>query len=215
MNFTPPSTSIVNCKSHLPLAPQGFVRPLVLFNKLTTTNMCFGDGDTYTTRTYVANGARYSSEYTQPRYGMSWRRRNGLGGSYYPSRYYNRRPSGRYMSTAMMQQNRYSGYGEYGQGRRYPRGVVAGGYTGYSQHNCYHDHNSYPRGVVAGGITGYSSGYGRSYPDNRMAMPGQTAMVSLHSLLFPPIASRSRLPSRTPLPHPHWLARTLNFCSGF
>jgi hypothetical protein len=208
MNITPPSTSIINCKSLLPPALQGFVPPFVLFNKLTTTDMCFGDGDTYTTRTYVANGARYSSEYTQPRYGMSWRRRNGLSGSYYPSRYYNRRPSGRYMSTAVMQQNRYSSYGGYGQGRRYPRGVVAGGYTGYSQHN------SYPRGVVAGGITGCSSGYGRCYPDNHVAMPGQTAMVSLHSLLFSPIASPSRLPSCTPLPSPHWPVWILNLCSG-
>jgi hypothetical protein len=177
--------------------------------------MCFDDGDTYTTRTYVANGARYSSEYTQPRHGMSWRRRNGLGGSYYPSRYYNRRPSGRYMSTAMMQQNRYSGYGGYGPARRYPRGVVAGGYTGYSQHNDYPQHNSYPRGIVARGLTRYSSGYGRYYADNRVAVPGQTAMVSLSSLLVSLIASPSCLPSRTPLPHPHWLAWILNLDSSF
>jgi hypothetical protein len=224
MNFAPPSNVIGQLRAtsfHQPCNILYF--PFVLLNNPTTTNMCFDDHDTYTTRTYVANGSRYSSEYTRPRYGMSWRRRNGFGGSYYPSRYYNRRPSGRYMSTAMMQQNRYSGYGGYGQGRGYPRGVVAGGYSGHNSYpqgvvaggySGYPQCNSYPRGVVAGGYNRNSSGYGRSYPDNRVAMPGHTAMVSLPSFLFSPIASPSRLPSCTPLPSPHWPVWILNLCSG-
>jgi hypothetical protein len=158
--------------------------------------MCFDDGDTYTTRTYVADGARYSEEYLRPRYGMSWRRRNGLGGRYYPSRYYSRRPSGRYMmSNALATRDRYLNYD---------------GYPAYR----YPQHNSFPRGVVPGGYTGYSSGYGRYCPDNRVAMPHYTALVSLCSFLLLPTVLLSHLPFYKPLPSRHWLAWHLDSSSG-
>jgi hypothetical protein len=134
--------------------------------------MCFDDRDTYTTRAYVADGARYSEEYTLPRNGRSWRRKHGLGGSYYPSRYYSRPPSGRYMSNALTYQNRYSGYETYPARHSYPP-------QGYSQYN------NYPRAAVPGAYAGCSSGYGRYYPDNYVAMPRHAAMVSLRSFLFP------------------------------
>jgi len=181
----------------------------------TTTKMCFGDQDTYTTRMRVRKGERYSEEYSQPRYGMSWRRRNGLGGSYYPSNYYRRRPSGRYMSGAITH-NRYSSYG--GQAQRY--GYEHRGY-GYGQQGYgygrqgYPQQIGYPRGVVPGGYIGQSSGYGRYYPDNRVAMPHHGAMVSLLSFLLSPIAPPLRLPSCTPPPLPHWLAWHFNRASGF
>jgi hypothetical protein len=119
--------------------------------------MCFDDGENYTTRVRVSDGVRHTEEYTRPRHGMSWRRRNGLGGSYYPSKYYISPPRG-HMSSALRHQ--------YRQPHRY----------GYSQYN------NYPSSVVHGGYMGYSSGYGRYYPDNRVAMPRHAAMVSA---LFP------------------------------
>ncbi|KAH8732029.1 hypothetical protein GQ44DRAFT_670810 [Phaeosphaeriaceae sp. PMI808] len=86
-----------------------------------TRNMCFDDRHTYRTRTTIRSGARVSEEYTVPRRGMTWRRRNGMGGSYYPSRYYGRPPSGRHMSTALMrhpiQPRSYSYQGHSGAGR--------------------------------------------------------------------------------------------------
>jgi hypothetical protein len=154
--------------------------------------MCFDDRDTYTTRTYIANGARYSEEYDQPRYGMSWRRKNGLGGSYYPSRYYSCQPSGRYRSSALMHQNRYSSYAGYP-----PR-------HDYTQHG-YSNYHSYPRGLITGGYPGYSSGYNRCFPDARVAMPSHIALVSLRSFPFSSVASTSCLPIAHRLLHPHWL----------
>jgi hypothetical protein len=154
--------------------------------------MCFDDRDTYTTRTYVANGARYSEHYLQPRYGMSWRRRNGLGGRYYPSRYYSRRPSGRYMSSALTTQNRYSNYGGYPQRHGYPS-------YGYAQQTTF------PRGVVSGGYMRYPSGYGRYYPESRVATPHHTDLVRLPCFLLSPIVLPSGLPFYTPPPSHHWL----------
>jgi hypothetical protein len=170
------------------------------FDNSTTSKMCFGDQDTYTTRTYVRNGARYSEESSQPRYGVSWRRRNGLGGSYYPSKYYRRRPSGRYMSSALTQ-NRYSSQ------RGHPQ------HYGYGQQG-YGQYNGYSRSVVPGGYRGYSSGYGRYYPDNRVAMPYHAAIVSLRSFPLSPILP-SRITSCSPLPPPHWLVWHLNSSPEF
>jgi hypothetical protein len=56
--------------------------------------MCFNDDRTrYTTRTCISNGVRYEDRIAVPRHRSSWRRRNGLGGSYYPARYYARPPA--------------------------------------------------------------------------------------------------------------------------
>ncbi|KAH7071170.1 hypothetical protein BKA63DRAFT_474690 [Paraphoma chrysanthemicola] len=132
----------------------------------TTRKMCFDNRDTYTTRTYVANGTRVSEACTIPRHGMTWRRRHGLGGSYYPSRYYSRPPRGRYMSNALVHSNRYSGYSGHPHRHGYP--PYGNGYSGY---------NNYPRGVVPGGYTAHSSGYGRYYPGASVAMPRHTAMA--------------------------------------
>jgi hypothetical protein len=151
--------------------------------------MCFDDRETYTTRTYIANGARYSEEYTQPRPSRSWRRRYGLGGSYYPSRYYSRPPSGRYPSSALTQHNHYSSYDTYPQ------------------------RHSYPRAVVSGAYTRYTSGHGRYYPDNRVAMPRHAAVVSLRSFLLSPIVLPSRLLRSHRLHHFHWLACAIGSCS--
>jgi hypothetical protein len=159
---------------------------------LTTSRMCLDDRDTYTTRTYVSNGARYSEEYTRPRHNRSWRRRNGLGGSYYPSRYYARPPTGRYMSSALVQ-NRHSSYGARPHRHSYPM-------HGYSQYN------GYPQAMVSGAYAGYSSGYGRYYPDNRVAMPRHAALVSPRSFLFSPTALPSCLLFCTP-PSPLSLVR--------
>jgi hypothetical protein len=169
------------CKSSSPT-----LASLVGLQGLTTTKMCFDDRDTYTTRTYVANGARYSEESTHPRHSRSWRRRHGLGGSYYPSRYYSRPPSGQYLSGALTHQNHYSSYGIYPQRHSYPP-------HGYSRYN------SYPQAVIPGAYTGYSSGYGRYYPDNRMAMPRHAAVVSLRSFLLSLIALPSCLFFTPPL----------------
>jgi hypothetical protein len=172
--------------------------------------MCFdADRDNYTTRVTIRNGHRYTEEYTDPRHGMSWRRRFGLGGSYYPSRYYCRPPQGRYVSGAVVRQNRYSNYGgfsgysshapgysHYGSGGAYyPQGVVSGGYAGYPQ--GVYDQAGYQRGIVSGGYAGYSSGYGRYQTGARVAMPRHAAMVSLRSFLYSPIA----LPSSLPIVH--------------
>lgn len=165
----------------------------------TATKMCFDDRDTYRTRTYVANGAsRVSEEYTVPRCGMSWRRRHGFGGSYYPSRYYSRPPHGRYMSNALVHSNRYSGNSGYPHRHSYP--PYGAGYPGYP------GYNGYPRGVVPGGYMGYSSGYGRYNPGASVAMPRHAAVVSLRSFLPSPIPLPSCLPLPHRLPHPHWLA---------
>jgi hypothetical protein len=176
--------------------------PLLHIANHTIDNMCFDDGDrdNYTTRVTIRNGARYTEEYSDPRCGMSWRRRHGFGGSYYPSRYYSRPPSGRYMSGAMVPSNRYSnyagysgynsyapGYSHYGAGGAYPRGVVPGGYAGYSP--GVYDQAGYQRGVVTGGYAGYSSGYGRYSTGARVAMPRHSAMVSARFFLF---SARSR-----------------------
>ncbi|KAF2024117.1 hypothetical protein EK21DRAFT_79370 [Setomelanomma holmii] len=139
-----------------------------LLNTIATNKMCFDNRDTYTTRTYVRNGARVSEQYTVPRHGMSWRRRYGLGGPYYPSRYYYRPPNDCYMSNALVQSHRYSGYSGYPQRHSYP---PYGGYPGYS------GHSGYPRGVVPGGYMGQSSGYGRYYPGASIGMPRHAAMA--------------------------------------
>jgi len=170
--------------------------------------MCFDDRDTYTTRVRVRDGVRYSEEYTEPRCAMSWRRRHGFGGSYYPSRYYSRPPTGRYVSGALVQSNRYSnhagyprynsypsGYSHYATMGNYPQGVVSGGYSGY--HHGVYDQAGYPRGVVTGGYAGYSSGYGRYHTGARVAMPRHAAVVSLRSFLNYPIS----LPSCLPIVH--------------
>ncbi|KAA8618045.1 hypothetical protein PtrV1_09552 [Pyrenophora tritici-repentis] len=96
--------------------------------------MCFDDDDEYSyeSRTEIRNGRTYHTRDYYPRFGMSFRRRFGLGGSYYPSRYYTRPPASRYRSSAFAHPNRYS------QRVGYPRGIVAGGYA---------------RGVVPGGYS--------------------------------------------------------------
>lgn len=139
-------TSLAVCRGeHIPNPRNHSTLDLDFFE---IDNMCFDDRDTYTTRAYVRNGVRYEEEYTRPRHGMSWRRKYGLGGLYYPSRYYTRRPLGRFTTNAHVQPYGYPGYGD-----------------------C-------PRGVMRGGYAGYSSGYGRYFPDNRVAMPRHAAMVS-------------------------------------
>lgn len=165
----------------------------------TKNNMCFDDDrETYTTRVKIRNGHRYTEEYVDPRRAMSLRRRLGLGGTYYPSRYYYRPPSGRYVSGAVVRSNRYSkyagypgysnyapgysNYGNYGSSAYYPRGVVSGGYSGYPQ--SAYDQAGYQRGFVSGGYAGYSSGYGRYQPGAVVAMPRHAAMVSFRSFPF-------------------------------
>jgi hypothetical protein len=185
-------TSLVNRVSPLSVFTVCFLVVFILGLRTSTNKMCLDDKDTYTTRAYVSNGARYSEEYTKPRHRRSWRRRNGFGGSYYPSRYYSRPPSGRYMSSALTQ-NRYSAYGPRPHRHSYPP-------RGYPQYN------GYSRAVVPGGHAGYSSGYGRYYPDNRVAMPHHAAVVSPRSFLFLPIALPSCLLFCTP-PSPLPLAR--------
>lgn len=117
-------------------------------------NMCFDDRDTYKIRTYVRNGARFEEEYTRPRHGMSWRRKYGFGGSYYPSRYYSRRPTGHFITNVL---------------------VPPYGHPGY---------RSYPPRIMGGGHAGYSSGYGRYFADNRVAMPRHAAVVSALLLII-------------------------------
>ncbi|CAO2647061.1 Nn.00g079830.m01.CDS01 [Neocucurbitaria sp. VM-36] len=158
--------------------------------------MCFDDRDTYTTSYYVRNGQRYYEEQTVPRFGMSRRRRYGLGGSYYPSRYYTRPPHGRHMGNALTVPARYPQYGGY------PRGVLPGG------HSRAIVAGGYPRGAMPGG---FSYGYGqgsRYFPGARAIMPGGAAMVSLGSFLSSPIAL-SLLPLRTPPSPHHWRAQVL------
>jgi hypothetical protein len=101
---------------HLPQLP---VYPI-------TTKMCFGDDgyrDSYETRVEIRNDRRYYTQEYCPGYGMSRRRKYGFGGSYYPSRYYARPPTGHCMSNAYIRPRQYI------QSGRYPRGVVPGGYS--------------------------------------------------------------------------------------
>ncbi|RII21925.1 hypothetical protein CUC08_Gglean001095 [Alternaria sp. MG1] len=71
--------------------------------------MCFSDDDySYESRFEVRNGQRYYAEDYHPRFGMSRRRKYGLGGSYYPSRYYVGPPRGRHISNAVIRPNSYS-----------------------------------------------------------------------------------------------------------
>jgi hypothetical protein len=193
--------------------------------------MCFDDDDySYESRLEVRNGQRYYTEDYYPRFGMSRRRRYGFGGSYYPSRYYDHAPRGRYMSRAVTYPNRYP---QHGGG--YPRGVVPGGYSrgvvpgGHSQAMV-------PRGFVGGsypGYPGYSSGYNVGA---RSVMPVNSAIVSsclsflapialvracnlLHRCLTPPslvrmMSSTSR-GSRTLLPRHHLLFDLVDLTSTF
>jgi hypothetical protein len=160
--------------------------------------MCLDGRDTYTTRAYVSNGARYSEEYIRPRHNRSWRRKNGLGGSYYPSRYYIRPPTGRYMSSVLTQ-NRYSSYGARPHRHSYPP-------RGYAQYD------GYPQAVVPGRYVGYSSGYGRYYPDDRVAMPRHAAVVSLRTFLFSPIVYPRTFSFAHRLPLSYWSACGINRC---
>jgi hypothetical protein len=184
-----------------------------ILSKFAVNNMCVDDGDAYTTRVRVRNGVRYSEEYVVPRYGMSWRRRHGFGGSYYPSRYYSRPPTSRDLGGVLVQSNRHSTdtrharhnnyppcYSHYGNTSKHPRGVVPAGYAGYGYGYGY-DQAGYPRGLVTGGYAGYSSGYGRYHTCARVATPRHSAMVSLHSFLLSPVSLPSCLPvtHRTPL----------------
>lgn len=144
--------------------------------------MCFGDDRTYKTRTYVANGARVQEEYTVPRHGRSWRRRYGLGGSYYPPRYYNGRPSGRYANHAIMHGGRYPPYTGHPQ------------YSHPARYGNYAQTARYSQAIVPA-HQGYSSGYGRYQPGAHVAMPHHAAMVRNCSITSLP---SSHLPSSTP-----------------
>jgi hypothetical protein len=162
---------------------------------LTITKMCFGNDDyrdSYETRVEIRNGRQYYTQEYHPGYGMSRRRKYGFGGSYYPSRYYARPPTGRYTSSAYTHPSQYIHSG------RYPRGVVPGGYSrgavssGYSQAMV-------PRNYVGGGYPGYSSGH--AYGTGQHVVPVNSAMVSFRSFLFSDRAA-SCLPSTTPPPYP-------------
>jgi hypothetical protein len=149
--------------------------------------MCFGDDeyrDSYETRVEIRNGRQYYTQEYYPGYGMSRRRKYGFGGSYYPSRYYARQPTGRYMSSAYTHPSQYIHSG------RYPRGVVPGGYSrgtvtgGYLQAMA-------PRNYVGGGYPGYSSGsaYGTGYHVvAQEVVPVNSATVSFRSFFSSPIA---------------------------
>lgn len=167
--------------------------------------MCFHDDDykdTYETRVYIRNGRRYEQDRLLRR-GMNWRRRYGLGGSYYPPRYYVRPPSGRFIRGAIMPGIRYSRHGGF------PHGVVPGGFQRGVYQNEYTGAmvaGGYPRGVVPGGYaTGnvYSGGY---HMGGRAVVPAHTAMVSFRSFLFSSITLPSCLLSSTSLPFYYWLA---------
>ena len=148
--------------------------------------MCFSDDDySYEYRFEVRNGQRYYTEDYYPRSGMSRRRKYGLGGSYYPSRYYDGPPRGRYICSVVTCPNRYSQ-----SSGGYPRGVVPGGYSrgvvpaGYSQAIV-------SREFVGGGYPRYSSGYAYGtgyYVGARNVMPVNSVMVSFYPSLFAPIA---------------------------
>lgn len=159
-----------------------------------TSNMCFSDDDySYESRFEVRNGRRYYAEDYHPRFGMSRRRKYGLGGSYYPSRYYVGPPRGRHISNAVIRPNSYSQ-----SGGGYPLGVVPGGYSRsvpgrYSQ-------TMVPRGLAGCGYPGYSSGYANGtgyHVGTRDVLAVNSAIVSCSPSLFAPIA----LPCAFPLPH--------------
>lgn len=148
--------------------------------------MCFNDDDySYESRVEVRNGQRYYTEDYYPRFGMSRRRRYGLGGSYYPSRYYDQAPRGRYMSRAVTYPNLYSQYsGGYPSGvvpGSYSRGVIPGG----------HSQAMVPRGFIGGVHPGHSSAYtyGTGYHGGaRNVVPFNPAMVSSRLSFVAPIA---------------------------
>lgn len=150
--------------------------------------MCFGDSDGYTTKTYIRNGHQYTVEETIPRHGMSWRRRLGLGGRYYPTSYYVRPPRGRFINPEAMYLSHYPHHGyTYGGMQMGPRRQMMPG--------------GYPRGVMPGGFSvgaGYG-GYAQYYhPHSRALMPGHSSMVSLLSFSASPIPAH--VPSQvTPL----------------
>lgn len=147
-----------------------------------STNMCLNDDEhSYETRTEIRNGRTYYTRYHRPHFGMSLRRRYGFGGPYYPSRYYDRPPTGGRYITAFAHPNRYS------QQVGHPRSILRGGHSwgvvsgGYSQAIV-------PRGYVGGGHPEYSSGYGYEagyQVGGHSVMPTNAAMVSLFFPLFP------------------------------
>jgi len=89
-------------------------------------NMCFDDHarDTHMARVEMRNGRRHYYYEALPHRRTSWRRRLGLGGSYYPGRYYARPPAGRLVPAMAFPRPRpRSQYGGH------PSGAVAGGYS--------------------------------------------------------------------------------------
>ncbi|KAI8933339.1 hypothetical protein NX059_009962 [Plenodomus lindquistii] len=85
--------------------------------------MCFDDEDgrsTYKTKVQIRNEREYHQHQVLPTRGMSWRRRIGLGGSYYPDRYYYRPPVGRLVPALR--------HGVHARHGGYPPGVMPGGF---------------------------------------------------------------------------------------
>lgn len=119
--------------------------------------MCFNacDDYEYESRIEVRNGQRYYTTDYYPGLGMCRRRKYGFGGSYYPSRYYARPPSGRYTSSMIAQYG--SGYSLAPVSQAFVRG-----YPGYASGYAYG--------------TGYHVGA-------RAVMPVSAAMVSFSSFL--------------------------------
>lgn len=157
-------------------------------NNSLNIDMCFDDDyrDTYKTRVYIRNGRKHYTEEKLPRQAISWRRRFGFGGSYYPSRYYAQPPAGRYVR-AVMRPSWYPQYGSRGGHGRYHRDVVMGGYP----RGVVQGHGS--RGMIAGGFPnsvmpgGYSNGFRHGAGHQigaRALMPPNSALVSARSFLF-------------------------------
>lgn len=137
--------------------------------------MCFNDEDSYSTRAYVNAGHRHS-RYERVGYGMSWRRRNGLGGSYYPSAYYRRPPGGQYVNNMVIHPSRNYHHSSY------PRGVMPGGYARGVGHQNYYSTNVVPGGYARGHGYGYG---GRYFGGARATLPAGALTVRRFSLYCP------------------------------
>lgn len=162
---------------------------------------CLDSCDNHTSRVYVESKRNMSWGSSRPRHAVSWRRRYGLGGPYYPSRYYTSPPPcGQLVAAAQ--------YSHYPRGLAYaahPRPVLAGGIYPQClppQSRSYASYASYPRRA-------------RYHTGGRAIVPASAVMVSLHSFLFPfcpprPSSSCLPVPITHRFSHRHWLASLVN-----
>lgn len=145
---------------------------------------CYGCFESYHSHSYTSHlrhGRGFSSGRTYPSHSMSWRRRWGLGGSYYPNRYYACPPSGRFVSSTLAPMRRYSSYAA---------GVVPEG------HSLSTEHGPHQQAFIPGYIVPTSRYHSRyEHTGVRALLPDSATLVSLGSFLLSPPSVRVPAPT--------------------